>query len=221
MKNIRIANTWLILTVAVTLAAWMTSVPARADADDQDQAKIRRGLQAAPVPLDLSGKNANLVGLGSYIVNVQSGCNDCHSQGPATQFVPGGNPYFGQHPAKTNAAAYLGGGRSFGPLVPGSAEIVSRNLTPNGKRQTLGGDSFEAFLTTMRTGADPDKLHPACSQGLNTACVPAPFDGALLQIMPWPVYQQLTEHDLRAVYEFLGAIPCVEDKPAGPTSRCR
>ena len=35
------------------------------------EAKITRGLNIAPVPLDLEGRNRNLVGLGSYIVNAQ------------------------------------------------------------------------------------------------------------------------------------------------------
>jgi len=45
-------------------------------------------------------------------------------------------------------------------------------------------------------------------------CVPPPFDGTRLQIMPWPAYQSLTDHDLRAIYEYLSAIPCI----AGPAT---
>jgi len=220
MKNTRKA-TVIALGSTLILAAWFSSIPAHADSDDREQAKIRRGLQIAPVPLNLAGKNISLVGLGSYIVNGQGGCNDCHSQGPATQFTAGGNPSFGQHPEKINAATYMSGGRNFGSLVPGSPEILSRNLTPNGKGQTLDGDSFQTFLTIMRTGADPDKLHPTCSQGVTKGCLPPPFDGELLQIMPWPVYQYMTEHDLRAVYEYLGAIPCLENSPSEAVSRCR
>jgi hypothetical protein len=41
----------------------------------------------------------------------------------------------------------------------------------------------------------------------NTNCVPPPFDGDLLQIMAWPIYQHMTDHDLRAIYEYLSAIP--------------
>jgi hypothetical protein len=37
-----------------------------------------------------------------------------------------------------------------------------------------------------------------------------PFNGDLLQIMPWPNYQDWTDHDLRAVYEYLKAIPCTQ-----------
>lgn len=55
-------------------------------------------------------------------------------------------------------------------------------------------------------------LHPSCSATVTTNCLPPPFDGDLLQIMPWPIYHHMTDHDLRAIYEYLRAIPCV----AGP-----
>lgn len=42
----------------------------------------------------------------------------------------------------------------------------------------------------------------------------SPFDGNLLQIMPWPLFQSMTVHDLRAIYEYLSAIPCIEGPPA-------
>jgi hypothetical protein len=166
-----------------------------------DAAKIQRGFEIAPVPLNLEHKNRALVGLGSYIVNAVGECNGCHSAGPQTQFAPGGNPYFGQ-PEVTNPTTYLGGGRDFGPYPsPASPiHIVSRNLTPDQTGLPIGGDSFEEFRHTIRTGIDPDLLHPV---------LPAPFDGTLLQIMPWPAYRNMTDRDLRAIYEYLSAIPCV------------
>jgi hypothetical protein len=63
---------------------------------------------------------------------------------------------------------------------------------------------------------DLDHLHPACSSTQTTTCLPAPFDGNLLQIMPWPTYQGMTERDLRAIYEYLSAIPCIEG-PSAPS----
>lgn len=188
------------------------------DRDDHDASKIRIGYDVAPVRLDLAGKDWALVGLGSYLVNVQAACNDCHSAGPQTQYVPGGNPYFGQ-PAKVNPATYLGGGRDFGQLAAGSpftVHIISRNLTPDKTGRPEGGHTFEQFLQIMRTGVDMDHLHPNCLPMETANCLPPPFDGALLQIMPWPEYQNLTDRDLRAVYEYLKAIPCVEG-PTDPT----
>ena len=40
--------------------------------------------------------------------------------------------------------------------------------------------------------------------------------GSRLQIMPWPVYRNMTNHDLRAIYEYLSAVPCIEG-PATPS----
>jgi hypothetical protein len=188
----------------------------RVQADDDDK-MVKIGLKVAPVPLNMDGKNRELVGLGSYIVNVAQGCNDCHSAGPPTQWATGGNPFFGQHPKVVNPATYLGGGRDFGQLIPGSANIISRNLTPDKTGMPEGGHTFDEFVQIIQTGADMDHLHPACSGAPNANCLPPPFDGSLLQIMPWPNLQSLSKHDLRAIYEYLSAVPCIAG-PADPAS---
>lgn len=177
-------------------------------AEDSDESKIRRGFDEAPVPLNLAGKNRALVGLGSYIVNVVSECDGCHSAGPQTQFLPGGNPFFGQ-PEQVNPATYLGGGRDFGafPSPASPTHIISRNLTPDHTGLPIGGDTFEEFEHTIRTGIDPDQLHLG---------LPAPFRGDLLQIMPWPAFRNMNDRELRAIYEYLSAIPCI----AGPDHVC-
>ena len=204
---------------AVILAGTLTSSPrVKAigdDDEDRNESRIQQGLEIAPVPLNLEGKNRALVGLGSYIVNAHVPCNECHGAGPAlTQFLPGQNPYFGQ-PAVINPATYFGGGRDFGAIAPGAAHIISRNLTPDKTGLPVGGHTFAEFVQIMRTGIDLDHLHPTCPPGIvNTGCIPAPFRGDLLQTMPWPGLSNLTDHDLRAIYEYLSAIPCVAGPPA-------
>jgi hypothetical protein len=192
----------------------------RDDRDDERDPRIEQGFDIAPVPLNLEGKNRRLVGLGSYFVNAQMDCDGCHSAGVRTEFAMGGNPYFGQK-EKVNPATYLGGGRDFGELVPppgiGSAHIISRNLTPTPKTGLPEGDhTFAEFLEIFRTGKDFDHLHPTCTGAPNPGCIPKPFDGNLLQIMPWPLYQRLTDHDIRAIYEYLKAIPCIQGNYPGP-----
>lgn len=140
--------------------------------------RIARGFAIAPVPLNLKGKNRAFVGLGSYIVNAQGGCNDCHTNPP---YAMGGDPFLGQ-PLKVNAARYLAGGTPFGP------SLVSANITPDA-RGLPAGLTFPEFLHLMRTGEDPDE------------------PGEKLQVMPWPVFGQMRWADLRAVYEYLRAIP--------------
>lgn len=158
--------------------------------------RIIRGFQISPVDLDLQGTNPALVGLGSYIVNAQGGCNDCHTNPP---FAEGGNPHLGQ-PKQINVDGYLAGGMTFGPV------IVSRNLTPdeNGKPAGL---TFAEFRLVMRTGKDLKNLPPHIPSQQND----------LLQVMPWPVYGSMLDHDLRAVYEFLRAIPPIETGSTQPS----
>src|SRR5258708_2356226 len=80
--------------------------------------------------------------------------------------------------------------------------LFSRNLTPDKTGLPEGGRTFAEFLQIFRTGVDLDHLHPTCSAG-QTNCVPPPFKGELLQVMPWPIQKNMTEHDLRAIYEYL------------------
>jgi hypothetical protein len=102
------------------------------------ESQIQRGLAISPVPLNLAGKNRSLVALGSYIVNAQGGCNDCHTwrvdatePGGGSNYEAGGNPFLGEQ-ERIYAAGYLGGGRPFfGP-------VISRNLTPDASGLPLG-----------------------------------------------------------------------------------
>jgi hypothetical protein len=142
-------------------------------ANEGENSRIRQGFAIAPVPL---------VGLGSYIVNAQAGCNDCHS---CPSYAPGHNPFFHQ-PKQFNAANYLAGGVPFGPFT-------SRNITPSLTTGLPADFTFEQFEVALRTGKDFDLAHPLISD--------------LLQVMPWPVFQSMLDRDLRAIYEYLSAIP--------------
>ena len=157
--------------------------------DDGDGSRVQQGFAIAPVPLNLRGKNRALVGLGSYLVNAVGGCNDCHTN---PSYVDGGDPFMGQ-PKQVNAAGYLAGGQHFGPFV-------SRNITPDANGLPAGL-TFPQFLTEIRTGHDFD-----CMPGDPPPC-------PLLQVMPWPTYQGMVERDLRAIYEYLRAIPSLPTPP--------
>jgi hypothetical protein len=205
---------------AILLVSTSINSP-RLRADDNssnnDESKIKAGFDIAPVTLNLKGKNRALVGLGSYIVNAVGDCNGCHSAGPATELLAGGNPYQGQHPTKINPATYLGGGRDFGPFAGVLPHLYSRNLTPDKTGRAVGGAEFSEFLEIMRTGKDFDHVHPPCAVA-NGTCLPPPFDGNLLQVMRWPFFTNMTDHDLQAIYEYLSAIPCNPGPAAGPTA---
>jgi hypothetical protein len=107
-----------------------------------------------------------------------------------------------------NTATYLAGGRDFGPVgnVP---HLYSRNLTPDKTGMPEGGRTYEKFVEIMRTGTDLDQIHPNCTAaGTPPNCFLPPFNGDLLQVMRWPSFQNMTDHQLQAIYEYLSAIPC-------------
>lgn len=169
-----------------------------ANGDDDNESKIQTGFAIAPVTLNLAGKNRAQVGMGSYLVNAVGDCNGCHA-GPSGEFAVGGDPFQGQ-PKVVNQAAYLSGGTPlFGPV------FLPRNLTPDKTGRPEGGASFEEFRDILRTGIDPDQAHPQF--------------GPFLQVMPWPNFQNMTDHDIRAIYEYLSAIPCIEGDPGLPNPR--
>jgi len=231
------------LTVGVVLlAGTLISLPRVKAHDGQDgdeDSLIRIGFRIAPVRLNLKGKNRALVGLGSFIVNAQADCNGCHTSGgpPNFNYAAGGNPYFGQ-PMKTDPTTYLEGGTDFGPAVPPvpgvypppgyvfasgpyvGPDMISRNLTPDKTGRPEGGRSLEQFKQILRRGTDFDKIHPTCTEPpadpTTATCVPPPVDGSLLQVMPWPVFHSMTDHQIEAVYEYLSAIPCIDNATSPP-----
>jgi hypothetical protein len=207
---------------------------------------IQTGLAVAissGIQLNMVGKDPDMVGLGSFMVNVGGDCNGCHTSDPSVQYTAPGNPYLLMPPngpfqgiTKINPAAYLGGGSDFGafPSPGGSVHIISRNLTPGKSGLPEGDHTLAQFMQILRTGVDLDKAHPNCSLSANppitTNCllgippfnppgVP-PFDGTKLQVMPWPAFQNMTDRQITAIYTFLSAIPCLEGGPGEKPGRC-
>ncbi|SRR5579883_29480 len=217
---------------AVLLSSRSVSVHAVAQDSDENLAAI--GLQIAPSFININGNDPTLVGLGSYIVNVQADCNGCHGSSPSGQFLPNNNPYFRppNNNMQLNQATYLSGGRSFGAAGPGIVSdphsplyvgsglgpvIIARNLTPNYTGNPVGGMDLYTFISIMRTGHDFDSQHPNC--GLNSIflrgdvtytdnCYSAPVDGSLLQVMPWAKFRSMTDYQLTAIWTYLSTVPC-------------
>jgi len=130
------------LAIAVLIVAGVTWAVVAVTAQGS---RIQRGEELAPVPLNLNGLNPALVREGSYIVNAQGGCNDCHTYTP---YAAGGDPFAGE-PEQINAPCYLSGGARFGPFI-------SRNLTLVPSRRTL--DQFKQIMhfgTDFAGGATP------------------------------------------------------------------
>ena len=83
-----------VFPVVLSIFFWPTtfSPSSQVNAQSDRESRIERGFEIAPVPLNMEGKDPALVGLGSYLVNPSGGCNDCHSAGPQTEYLPGGKP---------------------------------------------------------------------------------------------------------------------------------
>lgn len=154
---------------------------------EAELARSQQGLNISPVPINAgAGRTRILIGLGSYLVNAVGGCNDCHTNPP---YLEGGDPFRGE-PTRVNAANYLAGGARFGPFT-------SRNLTPDPEHGNRpAGLTLEQFIHVIRTGEDIHQHHPEVSP--------------LLQVMPWPVYRNMSNRDLQAIYLYLSVIPHAE-----------
>ena len=90
MKRIVASAAVVILFATVTI---LSNSPLKGDDNDRDKREadeIQIGFSISPVRLDLRDKDPELVGLGSYIVNAQGGCNDCHT---CPSYAPGHNPF--------------------------------------------------------------------------------------------------------------------------------
>jgi hypothetical protein len=212
----------------LTLAGMHLGSPKVHAADNQDSDKLLAaiGLSLAPSFINMAGKDLALVGLGSFIVHAPADCNGCHGSDAANEFLPTNNPFF-LLPANTppiyNQATYLNGGQNFGPVGPGIVKdpnspwyggpgagpvIITRNLTPDFTGNPEGGNDLNTFIAIMRTGHDFDSTHPNCSATVTDNCYMAPVNGSVLQVMPWPRFQNMTDYQLTAIWTYLSTVPC-------------
>ncbi|MBK0400970.1 c-type cytochrome [Limibaculum sp. M0105] len=144
---------------------------------------------------------------GEYLVNT-SACHDCH-----TPFKMGDNGpewdmdrMLSGHPESEVITV--------GPTLEGPwAAAVSMtntawagpwgvsftaNLTPDPETGILRDYSEEQFVQAMRTGRHLGQGRP------------------ILPPMPWPVYGQMTDEDLGAIYAYLRQLPAVRNKVPDP-----
>ena len=154
----------------------------RVQAQDTEATLSQIGLAISPVPLNLTGKDQQMVGLGSYLVNAIGDCNGCHTGGgpPNFNYAAGGNPYFFSMNfflrvplpviPKVDPTVYLSGGQDFGPvgtptgpsMYPGP-DMIARNLTPDKNGLPEGGMTLAQFMQILKTGTDFDHVHPVCT----------------------------------------------------------
>ena len=181
MKKFLVTLTLLVIAAFALMTVDIGKGDARGDDDFESRARI--GLRIAPLPLNLEGRDAELVGYGSYLVNAVVDCNGCHS---IQEYATGGDPFLGQ-PKQIDATNYLRGGLG----VPGDNGqiVISRNIRPELPSGRPASKTFAQFSAVFRHGTDFDN------------------PGQILQVMPWPTFQSMTNDDIRAIYEYLSALP--------------
>ena len=110
-------------------------------------------------------------------------CNGCHS---IQEYATGGDPFLGQ-PKQIDATNYLRGGLG----LPGDNGqlVISRDIRPELPSGRPASKTFAQFSAVFRHGTDFDN------------------PGQILQVMPWPTFQSMTNDDIRAIYEYLSALP--------------
>ncbi|HET9795233.1 MAG TPA: c-type cytochrome [Thermoanaerobaculia bacterium] len=159
--------------------------------------------KAAPKPAPHAASAA--VQRGKYLVSVLA-CNDCHTpkkMGPNGPEIDMTKMLIG----------YVGGELSpapaSGPWIAHTTDqftawsgpwgiSYAKNLTPD-ENTGIGSWSEETFVKAIRTGKHMGVSRP------------------ILPPMPWNVYVNLTDADLKAVYAYLRTLPPVHNPQPDPT----
>ena len=104
-------------------------------------------------------------------------------------------PAYGQYVMQIAGCARCHGQGLSGGSVPGAPRGTPQasNLTPSG----IGNWTEADFLRAMRTGRRPD-------------------GSAIDSSMPWQFYAQMTDLELRAIWQYLGVVPA---RPTGTHDR--
>jgi hypothetical protein len=181
------------LVAAIPLCTGVVSDVVIADESEQQPETNAFGDSRVRTGFRISPVDLNLRGKNPALVGLGSyivnAAGACNDCHTFPAHLPGGDPFMGE-PEIINAQQFLAGGRPFGPLI-------SPNITPD-EHGRPAGLTFEEFESLMRTGRDPES-------------------GDVLQVMPWNIYGKLTDRDLRAIYEYLRAIPSLPDNsPPSP-----
>jgi len=172
--------------VSMVLAAALTPLVAGSAAADPATDRIKRG---------------------EYLVST-SACHDCH-----TPFKMGDNGpewdmdrMLSGHP---ESAAITEGPALSGPWVAAVSNTntawagpwgisFTANLTPDPETGVLRDYSEDQFVEAMRTGRHLGMGRP------------------ILPPMPWPVYGQMSDEDLGAIYAYLQQIPAIRNEVPAP-----
>jgi len=184
--------TVLALAVAGALSAQTADAPVatssapRATTPEDDEARLARG---------------------KYMVTV-SACNDCHTpfKMGATGPEPDMTRMLSGHPESLQIAAppsplaapwVMSGAHTNTAWAGPWGVSFTANLTPD-KETGLGDWNVQTFKDTIRNGRHMGRGRP------------------ILPPMPWPMYRNMTDQDLEAVFAYLRTIPAIRNKVPEP-----
>lgn len=153
------------------------------------------------------GSTASPVARGEYLVKI-GGCADCHTpwhMGP-TGPEPDARRHLSGHPADLTIASAPPA--SPAPWVAQVSETntawtgpwgvsFTANLTPD-PETGLGQWTEQMFIDAIRTGRHMGSGRP------------------ILPPMPWPMYRNWTDEDIRAVFAYLRSIPPIRNRVPAP-----
>ncbi len=169
----------------------------------------------APVEPDETGSGAaatppqNPVDRGRYLVTT-SACHDCHT--PKTFTTPLPQPDMSRalsgHPASERVGPVPGGliapegwgalaNNHFTAWAGAWGVSFARNLTPD-MATGLGSWTEEMFIKSIRLGKHQGEGRP------------------LLPPMPWPMYMEMTDEDLKAIFAYLRTVPPIQNAVPDP-----
>jgi len=139
---------------------------------------------------------------GEYLVNT-SGCHDCHTpwklgpEGPGpdmTRMLSGHSESIGRIPPPRLSDEWPWAGTGTNTAFAGPWGITyTPNLTPD-RLTGLGIWTEEMFVTAIRTGRH---------MGVSRRIMPP---------MPWTVYRNLNDADLKSIYAYLRSIPPIANQ---------
>jgi hypothetical protein len=143
---------------------------------------------------------------GAYLVKIMA-CNDCHTpwqmtpRGPEPDMTrmlsghPQDFPVSAPAPGK-EPWVWSGAGTNTAFAGPWGVSFTA-NLTPD-PETGLGKWTDETFMATIRNGRHEGQGRP------------------ILPPMPYPMYRNATDEDLRAVFAFLQSIPAIHNRVPQP-----
>lgn len=190
--------TWI---VCFLIAGCMATLYSCADVKSKNTKEEKTVKTAVP-------DSAQLVARGDYLVNAM-GCDDCHSpkqmgpQGPEViaDLRFSGYPADRPQPEPNKEALKQGwilfgmdGTSNVGPW----GKVYSANISSDATG--IGSWKEEQFIKAMRTGK---------VKGIES-------ERMMLPLMPWNVYKNLTDEDLKAIFAYLKSSKPVKNIPPQP-----